>query len=234
MTSGRGRRSARAFASSPVSSTPGSLPIVRSNPRCDTAPHSTTARACLPSGFSLRGQARLINRYNSRISTLRGKNCVSSLPCLLLSHRVISPCNWLAFPLHLPSRPWPCQIMKLLRYDSGAAQQGRPGTDRLISIRDIRTLFKLGRTAAYELTHRPGFPAPVQVSRRCLRWWASEVDAYADALQREGARRRTRRTTTRQVDESAATPRRITGTVRAARGRREPCMTHTRDAWLGP
>ena len=51
-----------------------------------------------------------------------------------------------------------------------AVPQGRPGADRLISIGDIRVLFKLGRTAAYELTHRPGFPDPVQVSRRCLRW----------------------------------------------------------------
>jgi predicted DNA-binding transcriptional regulator AlpA len=48
-------------------------------------------------------------------------------------------------------------------------QRGQPGADRLISIGDIRTLFKLGRTAAYELTHRPGFPNPVQVSSRCLR-----------------------------------------------------------------
>jgi len=106
-------------------------------------------------------------------------------------------------------------------YDPEAVRQGRPGADRLISIGDIRALFKLGRTAAYELTHRPGFPAPVHVSRRCLRWWASEVDAYANALQREGAQRRTRRATTRQAGEPVAVPRRITGTVRAARGRRE-------------
>ena len=107
-------------------------------------------------------------------------------------------------------------------YESEAAQQGRRDTDRLISISDIHTLFKLGRTAAYELTHRPGFPAPVQVSRRCLRWWASEVKAYADTLQREGALRRTCRTATRQVDNSPTLPRRITGTVRAAGGRKEP------------
>ena len=106
--------------------------------------------------------------------------------------------------------------------ESGAVRQGRPGADRLISIGDIRALFKLGRTAAYELTHRPGFPAPVHVSRRCLRWWASEVDAYAGTLQREGAQRRTRRAATRAAAEPAAVPRRITGTVRAARTRREP------------
>ena len=102
-----------------------------------------------------------------------------------------------------------------------AAREGRPGADRLISIGDIRVLFKLGRTAAYELTHRPGFPAPVRVSSRCLRWWASEVDTYASSLRREGAQRSTRRATTRVAGEPTAVPRRITGTVRAARGRRE-------------
>ena len=105
--------------------------------------------------------------------------------------------------------------------DSEAVQSGRAAADRLISVGDIRALFKLGRTAAYELTYRPGFPAPVRVSSRCLRWWASEVDAYAGALQREGAQRRTRRATTRPADEPAAVPRRITGTVRAARSHRE-------------
>ena len=105
-------------------------------------------------------------------------------------------------------------------HESEATRQGRD-TDQLISISDIRSLFKLGRTAAYELTHRSEFPAPVQVSRRCLRWWASEVNAYAASLQREGARRRVRRTTTPQANP-ATPPRRITGTVRPARGRKEP------------
>ena len=68
--------------------------------------------------------------------------------------------------------------------DPEAAQSGRAAADQLISVGDIRSLFKLGRTAAYELTHRAGFPAPVLVSSRCLRWWASEIDAYAGALQR--------------------------------------------------
>jgi len=95
--------------------------------------------------------------------------------------------------------------------------QERHGADRLVSVSDIRMLFKLGRTAAYQLTRRPGFPAPVQLSRRCLRWWASEIDAYAETLQREGAQRRTPRTTTTQhANSPGAQPRRITGTVRAA------------------
>jgi predicted DNA-binding transcriptional regulator AlpA len=114
------------------------------------------------------------------------------------------------------------EAMTLPDPDPEAVRRGRPGADHLICVADIRALFKLGRTAAYELTRRPGFPAPVQVSRRCLRWWASEVDAYAGALQREGAPRGTRRAATRETGELAAAPRRITGTVRAARGRREP------------
>lgn len=107
------------------------------------------------------------------------------------------------------------------RRESEDTRQGRQDTDELISISDIRTLFKLGRTVTYELTRRTEFPAPVQVSSRCLRWWASEVNAYAASLQREGARRRTRRTPTLQANP-ATPPRRITGTVRPARGRKEP------------
>ncbi len=95
--------------------------------------------------------------------------------------------------------------------------QQRHDGDQLVSVSDIRMLFKLGRTATYQLTSRPGFPAPVQLSRRCLRWWASEIDAYAETLQREGAQRRTRRSTTQHASSPGAQPRRITGTVRAAR-----------------
>jgi len=105
--------------------------------------------------------------------------------------------------------------------ESEDARQGGRHADELISIIDIRMLFKLGRTAAYELTRRPEFPAPVQVSSRCLRWWAGEVNAYAASLQREGARRRTRRAPTRQPNP-ATPPHRITGTVRPAHGRKAP------------
>jgi predicted DNA-binding transcriptional regulator AlpA len=104
------------------------------------------------------------------------------------------------------------------------AGQTRWTTDRLISIADIRTLFKLGRTAAYELTHRPEFPEPVPVSPRCYRWWASEVDAYAATLrlkrsqQSVGAAQRA----TKPNTSHRATPRRITGKVRPVRNRKEP------------
>src|ERR1700756_2682677 len=104
----------------------------------------------------------------------------------------ISPCH-ITVLLAASSSLLTVEAMTLPDPDPEAVRRGRPGGDRLISVGDIPALFKLGRTAAYELTHRAGFPAPVQVSRRCLRWWASEVDAYADTLQRERAPRGTRR-----------------------------------------
>jgi predicted DNA-binding transcriptional regulator AlpA len=106
-----------------------------------------------------------------------------------------------------------------------ASEPAQWTNDRLISIEDIRKLFKLGRTSAYELTHRPEFPAPVPISSRCYRWWASEVNAYADTLRRkrpdQPAGPGTQRTTKPQAPHPAGPPRRITGKVRAARTRRE-------------
>lgn len=97
------------------------------------------------------------------------------------------------------------------------AGQVRWANDRLISIRDIRKIFGLGRTAAYELTHRPDFPEPVPVSPRCYRWWASEIDAFAASL-RDGRTRPARRR--RAKPPYPGTPRRITGKVRTSRTRK--------------
>jgi predicted DNA-binding transcriptional regulator AlpA len=105
-------------------------------------------------------------------------------------------------------------------------EQARWTTDRLISIGDIRSFFKLGRTAAYELTHRPEFPEPVPISPRCYRWWASEVDAFAVALRMKRSEQSvradsTQRATKPHASHPATPPRRITGKVRAARTRKE-------------
>jgi len=97
--------------------------------------------------------------------------------------------------------------------------------DRLISIREIRQLFGLGRTAAYELTHRPGFPTPVRISSRCYRWWATEVTAFAASL---GEQAQTSGTSSsrRKMAHRTPSPRdvpalRITGKVRLARSQRK-------------
>lgn len=91
----------------------------------------------------------------------------------------------------------------------------------LISIREIRALFGLGRTAAYELTHRPGFPAPVRISPRCYRWWAAEIAAFTADLRRQ-ARPANRKRPTRQPAPAQDVPAlHITGKVRMARRRKE-------------
>jgi predicted DNA-binding transcriptional regulator AlpA len=102
-----------------------------------------------------------------------------------------------------------------------AAEPPRWVHDSLIGIPEIRRIFRLGRTAAYELTHRPGFPDPVPISPRCYRWWASEVSAFTAALRRESARASAQRTAKPRQPDPAAPPPRITGTVRAARTRKE-------------
>jgi predicted DNA-binding transcriptional regulator AlpA len=96
--------------------------------------------------------------------------------------------------------------------------------DRLLCITDIRSFFNLGRTAAYDLTHRSDFPAPVVVSPRCYRWWASEVTAFAASKRRDAVEPRRhnnashRRNT--QVTALNAPACRITGTVRVARSKK--------------
>lgn len=109
---------------------------------------------------------------------------------------------------------------------SEPAEAGRPSRwasgDGLIGIADIRAFFKIGRTAAYELTHRPGFPDPVPISARRYRWWASEVEAFAIALGHERAQGGTRRVARGpHLPDPGVLPGRITGRVRAARARGE-------------
>lgn len=102
----------------------------------------------------------------------------------------------------------------------------RWSADRLISISDIRGLFELGRTAAYELTHRPDFPEPVVLSSRCYRWWASEVTAFAITIRNENARPdrpgAAARGRFRHAPDPAGPSLRISGRVRTARTRRNP------------
>lgn len=102
-----------------------------------------------------------------------------------------------------------------------AIEPPRWDNDRLIGITEIRSMFNLGRTAAYQLTHRPGFPNPVPISRRCYRWWASEVAAFTTTLRQTSARASPQRTRLPRQPDAVAPPRRITGKVRPARIRKE-------------
>lgn len=92
------------------------------------------------------------------------------------------------------------------------------GDGKLITIAEIRAKFRLGRTAAYELVRRPGFPPRIVVSPRCHRWLESEVDAFVAALRdRSGPVGRDARHA--QPSGRAAVPLRLTGTSRPVRAR---------------
>ena len=112
-------------------------------------------------------------------------------------------------------------------YGHGEAQteiQNRWATDKLISIRDIRELFAIGRTAAYDLTHRPGFPEPIRLSPRCYRWWANEVTAFAVSMRRDSATPKrisnAHRSASQRTQSEGMSPLRITGRTRLARTRK--------------
>ncbi|MGH3190128.1 MAG: helix-turn-helix transcriptional regulator [Streptosporangiaceae bacterium] len=112
-------------------------------------------------------------------------------------------------------------------YGPGEAQteiQNRWATDKLISVREIRELFAIGRTAAYELTHRPGFPEPIKLSPRCYRWWASEVTAFAASVRRDSATPKrfnnAPRSASQRPQSEGTPPLRITGRTRFARTRK--------------
>jgi predicted DNA-binding transcriptional regulator AlpA len=124
----------------------------------------------------------------------------------------------------------PAELERSHGYLTGPDDPGQPepanttttSTDVLIGIREIRAMFRLGRTAAYELTHRPGFPSPVCISSRCYRWWATEVAAFAASLRQQSpAVRRPRRMDDPVHARDISAPH-ITGKVRMVRRRKEP------------
>lgn len=102
-----------------------------------------------------------------------------------------------------------------------SAEPVRSAGDQLISIADVRGLFKLGRTAAYDLTHRADFPDPIEISPRCYRWWASEVDDFASTLRRVRPVGRKQGRDEPHLSDPGSPPLRITGSTRTARSRKE-------------
>ena len=54
----------------------------------------------------------------------------------------------------------------------------------LLDIHDLQKLFKLGRTATWQLTRSPDFPAPSVLSSTCYRWWPQDVKAFLRSRKR--------------------------------------------------
>jgi predicted DNA-binding transcriptional regulator AlpA len=55
-----------------------------------------------------------------------------------------------------------------------------PSTPQLLTIDDLRRLFRCGRTTAYARVHESGFPAPLVLSGSAHRWWQHEVLAWLE------------------------------------------------------
>ena len=53
-----------------------------------------------------------------------------------------------------------------------------PYMTNLIDINDLRARFKLGRTAAYQTTTDPSFPAAIYLNARTKRWEVAEVEEW--------------------------------------------------------
>jgi predicted DNA-binding transcriptional regulator AlpA len=102
---------------------------------------------------------------------------------------------------------------------TGTARDG----DNLITMKEIRAKFKLGRTAGYELVRRPDFPARIVISPRCHRWVQGEIDAFGEMMRDHPVPRRVTASRQAQPPGRAMTPRRLTGEehpVRARKGSR--------------
>jgi predicted DNA-binding transcriptional regulator AlpA len=48
----------------------------------------------------------------------------------------------------------------------------------LLDINDLRSLLKLGRTAAYQISKDPSFPAAIHLNVRTKRWEVAEVEMW--------------------------------------------------------
>lgn len=56
-------------------------------------------------------------------------------------------------------------------------------TEALLTTRDAMGFFKCSRATFCRLQKRGGFPRPVRLGARCLRWRISELVAFAEASQ---------------------------------------------------
>jgi len=64
--------------------------------------------------------------------------------------------------------------------DQGMPSTSMPSTPQLLTIDDLRRLFRCGRTTAYARVREPGFPSPLVLSGSAHRWWQHEVLAWLE------------------------------------------------------
>ena len=52
-----------------------------------------------------------------------------------------------------------------------------------LTTREARELYRVSRATWDRMRRRPGFPVPVRLSARCLRWRFTELLAFAERAQ---------------------------------------------------
>jgi len=55
--------------------------------------------------------------------------------------------------------------------------------EEFLRTRDARELLRVSRATFARLQKRDGFPRPIRLGARCLRWRVSELVAFAEASQ---------------------------------------------------
>lgn len=65
-----------------------------------------------------------------------------------------------------------------------------PSARRLLTINDLKILFRCGRTTAYERVHADDFPRPLALSGSAHRWWEHEVFEWLERQRVESPRPR--------------------------------------------
>lgn len=57
-------------------------------------------------------------------------------------------------------------------------------TDDLLTRREVEKICKLKSSAIYAAMRERGFPAPLQLSKRCVRWRRSEIEEWLESRPR--------------------------------------------------
>lgn len=58
----------------------------------------------------------------------------------------------------------------------------------MLTFEEVSSKVGVKRTALYSYINKRGFPKPVKISRRCVRWFADEVDQWLRELPRSNGK----------------------------------------------
>ena len=56
--------------------------------------------------------------------------------------------------------------------------------DSLLTRQEVEAMCRLSRSAIYRLMREDGFPCPIRIGKRAVRWPASEIEAWIQSRPR--------------------------------------------------